>query len=78
MYTKRYQQVVSALCSQSAEGQALKLCFTTDGYVDALALAASAGLLEEIGYEQEADDPFADDSAFLVGARPGAERGEDD
>lgn len=73
-HTADLHKVVRSLCDKSTEERTFKLCFTTDGYVDALALAVSDDLLDEISFEHEADDRFAGDSCLLDEAQFGAER----
>lgn len=73
-HTAEFQQVLKVLCDKGAEERTWKLCLTTDGYVDALALAVLDNLLDEINFEHEADDRFADDSCLLDEAQFGAER----
>ena len=65
--------VLSAIDNSNADkeegltAQVTKICFTTDGYSDAMAQIAALNLVEKVEYGSEADEPFAEDSTqFLV------------
>ncbi|KAI7222710.1 hypothetical protein KC333_g968 [Hortaea werneckii] len=66
-HTQSLSRMVEYLCGTDAEGQkkssANNVCFTSDGFVDALALQAQRGQLEKVSFELESDDVQADDVA---------------
>ncbi|RMY51206.1 hypothetical protein D0865_06483 [Hortaea werneckii] len=66
-HTQSLSRLVECLCGTDVEGQqkssANKVCFTSDGFVDALALQAQRGQLEKVSFELESDDVQADDVA---------------
>ncbi|RMY77928.1 hypothetical protein D0862_13469 [Hortaea werneckii] len=65
-HTKDLSRMVEYLCGTDAESKkssAKKVCFTSDGFVDALALQAQRGQLEKVSFELESDDVQADDVA---------------
>lgn len=68
-HTKDLSRMIEYLCGTDAEGQGKsftnKVCFTSDGFVDALALQAQRGQLEKVSFELESDDVQADDVASL-------------
>ncbi|KAI7286659.1 hypothetical protein KC345_g992 [Hortaea werneckii] len=68
-HTQNLSCMVEYLCGTDTEhgitSPANKVCFTSDGFVDALALRAQQGQLEKVSFELESDDVQADDVASL-------------
>ena len=68
-HTRDLSCMVEYLCGTDVEGQrkssANKVCFTSDGFVDALALQVQRRQLEKVSFELESDDLQADDVAGL-------------
>ncbi|RMY38844.1 hypothetical protein D0866_02323 [Hortaea werneckii] len=66
-HTQSLSRLVECLCGTDVEGRQKssvnKVCFTSDGFVDALALQAQRGQLEKVSFELESDDVQADDVA---------------
>ncbi|KAI7291255.1 hypothetical protein KC343_g314 [Hortaea werneckii] len=77
-HTQNLSCMIEYLCGTDAEhgvmSPANKVCFTSDGFVDALALQAQRGQLEKVSFELESDDVQADDVASL---RPFTLSGDD-
>ncbi|KAI6789778.1 hypothetical protein KC361_g8324 [Hortaea werneckii] len=68
-HTQDLSRVVEYVCGTDTEAgmtsPANKVCFTSDGFVDALALQVQRGQLEKVSFELESDDVQADDVAGL-------------
>ena len=68
-HTQNLCCMIEYLCGTDTEhgvmSPANKVCFTSDGFVDALALQAQRGQLEKVSFELESDDVQADDVASL-------------
>ncbi|RMZ12194.1 hypothetical protein D0862_02724 [Hortaea werneckii] len=68
-HTQDLSCMIEYLCGTDTEhgvmSPANKVCFTSDGFVDALALQAQRGQLEMVTFELESDDVQADDVASL-------------
>ncbi|KAI7152879.1 hypothetical protein KC349_g8728 [Hortaea werneckii] len=66
-HTQSLSRMVEYLCGTDVEGQGKsstnKVCLTSDGLVDALALQAQRGQLEKVSFELESDEVQADDVA---------------
>ncbi|RMZ33242.1 hypothetical protein D0859_02608 [Hortaea werneckii] len=77
-HTQDVSCMIEYLCGTDTEhgvmSSANKVCFTSDGFVDALALHAQRGQLEKVSFELESDDVQADDVASL---RPFTLSGDD-
>ncbi|KAI7553626.1 hypothetical protein KC331_g1101 [Hortaea werneckii] len=66
-HTRDLSRVIECLCGTDVEGQrkssGKKVCFTSDGFVDALALHAQRGQLENISFELGSGSAQAGDAA---------------